>query len=109
MGTTSNAIFTGSSQFSTDFQNSITRAVNLASMPITQLKSVVTKRQSQSDALSGIDAKFAALQTAVQGVSQAIGGASFATEVSNTTAVSATVSNGAMAGTYTYDVQVTRV
>ena len=64
MGTTSNAIFTGSSQFSTDFQNSITRAVNLASMPITQLKSDVTKLQSQSDALSGIDAKFAALQSA---------------------------------------------
>src|SRR5205823_284466 len=105
MGTTSSAIFTGSSQFSTDFQNSITRAVNLASMPITQLKSDVAKLQSQSDALSGIDAKFAALQSAVQGIGQAMGGASFQTEVSNTAAVSATVSDGAMEGTYSIDVR----
>ena len=105
MGTTSSAIFTGSSKFSADFQNTITRAVGLASLPITQYKSDVTKLQSQSDALGGIDTKFAALQTAVQGISQAISGSSFQTEVSDTSAVSATVGDGALEGTYSVDVQ----
>ena len=95
MGTTSSAIFTGSSQFSADFQNTITRAVGLASLPITQYNSDVTKLQSQSDALGGIDTKFAALQTAVQGIADAMSGSSFQTEVSDTSAVSATVCAGA--------------
>src|SRR5215831_16837633 len=95
MGTTSSAIFTGSSKFSTDFQNTITRAVGLASLPITQYKSDVTNLQSQSDALGGIGTKFAALQTAVQGISQALSGSSFQTDISDTSAVSATLGEGA--------------
>ena len=108
MGTTSSAIFTGSSQFSQDFANSITRAVNLASQPITQMQADVTSLQNKSDALSnstGIGAQFAALQNAVQAISQAMSGSSFQTDVSNTSAVSATVNDGAMEGTYSVDVQ----
>lgn len=108
MGTTSGAIFTGSSQFSQDFATSITRAVNLASQPITQMQGDVTALQSQSDALSsttGIGSTFAALQSAVQAISQAMSGSSFQTDVSNTSAVSATVDDGALEGTYSIDVQ----
>jgi len=108
MGTTSSAIFTGSSQFSQDFANSITRSVNLASQPITQMQSDVTALQSQSDALSntsGIGSKFTALQNAVQAISQAMSGSSFQTDISNPSAVSATVADGAMEGTYSIDVQ----
>ncbi len=105
MGTTSSAIFTGSSQFSQDFQNSITRAVSIASLPITQMNTEVTHLQSQATALTGIDTLFTALQTAIQGIGQAIGGASFDTDISNTSAVNATVSDGAMEGTYSIDVQ----
>src|SRR5258707_8869155 len=104
MGTTSSGIFTGSSQFSADFQNSITRAVGLASLPISQYKSDVAKLQSQSDALGGIDTKFAALQTAVRGITDAMSGASFQTEISDTTVVSATLGDGAQEGTYSVDV-----
>jgi len=108
MGTTTSAIFTGSSQFSQDFQNSITRAVNLASQPITQMQADVKALQSQSDVLSGtngIDTQFAALQSAVQAISQAMSGSSFQTDISNTSALSATVSDGAMEGTYSIDVK----
>ena len=111
MGTTSSAIFTGSSQFSQDFANSITRAVNLASQPITQMQGDVKTLQSQYDALngttsaSGIGTQFAALQSAVQGISQAMNGSSFQTEVSNPSVVNATVGDGAMEGSYSIDVQ----
>jgi flagellar capping protein FliD len=111
MGTTTSAIFTGSSQFSQDFANSITNAVKLASIPITTMQGDVTNLQSQSDALmgtssaDGLSQKFAALQTAVQGISQAMSGSSFQTDVSNTAALSATVADGAMEGSYSIDVQ----
>ena len=108
MGSTSSAIFTGSSQFSQDFANSITRAVNLASQPITQMQDDVKSLQDQSDALtgsSGIGAVFASLQSAVQGISEAMSGSSFQTDISNTAAVSATVGDSAMEGSYTIDVQ----
>ena len=108
MGSTSSAIFTGSSQFSNDFAASITRSVGLASMPITQMQGDVTTLQSQSAALSnttGIGSKFAALQTAVQGISQAMSGSSFQTDVSNTSAVNVTVGDGALEGSYSIDVQ----
>ena len=109
MGTISSPIFTGSSQFSQDFSTAITNAVNLASLPITQMQGDVTSLQNRSTALSdptsGIAAKFAALQSAVQGISQAMSGSSFQTDVSNPSVVSATVSDGAMEGSYSIDVQ----
>ncbi len=81
MGTTS-AAFTGSSQFSTDFQNSIKRAVDMASLPITLMTKDVTTLQSQSDTLDTINTKFAALQTAVKGMSDAMSGSSFQADIS---------------------------
>jgi flagellar hook-associated protein 2 len=109
MGTINNPIFTGSSQFSQDFANTITNAVKLASLPITQLQNDVTTLQNQASALSnpstGIGARFAALQSAVQGIDQAMRGSSFQTDISNTSAVSATASDGAMEGSYSIDVQ----
>ena len=68
MATSSSSIFTGSSQFSQDFQNVISRATAIASLPITQLNTDKTNLSSQADALTGIDGKFKALQTAIQGI-----------------------------------------
>ena len=104
MGTTS-AAFTGSSQFSTDFQNSIKRAVDMASLPITLMTKDVTTLQSQSDTLDTINTKFAALQTAVKGMSDAMSGSSFQADISNTAVVSATLGDTALEGTYSIDVQ----
>ncbi|MEO8597958.1 MAG: flagellar filament capping protein FliD [Candidatus Solibacter sp.] len=105
MGTTSSTLFTGSSQFAADFQNSITRAVGMASLPITQMKRDVISLQGQSDALGTINTQFTALQTALAGITQAMSGASFQADVSDSSLVSATLGNGAMEGTYSVDVQ----
>ncbi len=104
MGTSSNAIFTGSSQFSQDFQNVITRAVKIASLPISQLNDDLTALQNESSALSGIDTKFAALQTAVNGIQDAVAGASFQATVSDPSVASVNLGDGVIEGNYSIEV-----
>ena len=101
---TSNAISTGSSQFSTDLQNVITRAVNIASLPLTQLNNGLTTLQTQSTDLKSVDSKFSALQSAVLGIQNAVAGASFQTTVSTPADLAATAGEGAAEGTYTVEV-----
>jgi flagellar hook-associated protein 2 len=104
MGTTSSAMFTGSSQFSADFQNVIDRAVAIASLPISQLNHDLTALENQSSDLSGIDSKFAALQAAVTGIGEAMTSA-FETDISDPAVVSATVGAGAVEGNYSIQVE----
>jgi len=104
MGTTSNAIFTGSSQFSQDLQSEVTRLVSLASLPITQMKNDLTNLQNQSTALTGLDSQFASLQTAVQQIQDAMGGSAFEATVSDPTKLSVSLGDGAMEGVYSVDV-----
>jgi flagellar capping protein FliD len=104
MATSSSSIFTGSSQFSQDFQNVISRATAIASLPITQLNADKTNLSSQADALAGIDGRFKALQTAIQGIGDSLTGSAFQATASDPTKVSVSVSNGAAEGDYTIDV-----
>jgi flagellar hook-associated protein 2 len=104
MSTSPNQIFTGSSTFAADFQSVITRAVAIASLPLNQYQNQKTDMTAQSDALTGLDGKFTALQTAIQNLDTATGPASYASTSSDPTAVKATIGSGAMAGTFTVDV-----
>ncbi len=104
MGATSNVAFTGSSQFSQDLQSVVKRAVDIASLPITQMKNDLTNLQSQSTALTGLDAKFAALQAAVRGIQDAMGGAAFVATVADPAKLSVSLGDGAMEGTYSVEV-----
>lgn len=104
MSTSPIQVFTGSSTFASDFQNVITRAVSIASLPLNQYQSEKTNMTAQSDALTGLDKTFSALQTAIQNLGTATGPASYTSSSSDPTSVQATVSTGAMAGTYTVDV-----
>lgn len=82
----------------------VNRAVAIASLPKTQLESDLTALEAQSDAMSGLDARFAALQTAVQGISDAMGGAAYQTEVSNEKLVHASLGDGAIEGVYSIEI-----
>ena len=104
MGTTSSTIFNGSSRFAQDFQNIITRATAIASLPISQLTNDKTHLSDQATALTGLDGKFTALQTAVENLEKAVGCSSFEAAVSDPTKLSVTLSDGAAEGTYTVDV-----
>jgi flagellar hook-associated protein 2 len=97
-------IFTGTSAYSQDFQNVIDRAVAIASMPITLLTDQQTTLTNQSNELSTVDSKFTALQTAIQGISDAMSGSSYQATISDTKAVSASLSDGVAEGVYSINV-----
>lgn len=97
-------IFTGTSAYSQDFQNVISRAVAIASMPITLLTDQQTTLSNQSNELTTIDTDFNSLQTAIQGISDAMSGSSYQTTVSDPTSVSASVSDGVQEGVYSIQV-----
>ena len=104
-GTSSGATFNGASSYSQDLQSTISRAVAVAELPITQLTNQQTALQSQANELSKIDQDLAALQAAVQGIGQALSGSAFQCDLSNPDAVSASVGDGAAQGSYSIEVE----
>jgi flagellar hook-associated protein 2 len=105
MSTSSTApiTFSGSSTYSSTFQQVITRAVGIASLPMQSLQSQVTTLSSQQTELSTLGADFNALQSSLQAVGSAAAGTPTA-QVSDSSAISATATAGALAGTYTIQV-----
>lgn len=104
MGTTTGALFNGTSRYSSDFQAVITRATAIASLPIRQLDNHKKELDDQTAAVTALDGKFGALQTAVDGIGRALGGASFAATVSDPAKVSVTLGDSAMEGNYSVEV-----
>jgi flagellar hook-associated protein 2 len=102
--TTSVPGFSGTSTYASDFQNAITRDVQIASLPITQLQSDQTALTAQSTELGTLDSKFTSLQSAVQAVDTAVSGSSFNTDVSDPNSLSANVSDGATEGNYSVQI-----
>ena len=95
--------FNGSSTYSSAFQQVITRAVNIASLPLQGLQTAVSELTSQQSALGTVGTDFNALQSAIQALGSASGGSTTA-HVSDTSSVSAAASAGALPGTYTIQV-----
>ena len=106
MGTSSTTptYFTGTSAYSTDFNNVVSRAVAIADLPITQLTNNQTALTNQSDELTKLDTKFAALQTAVAAIGTALGGSSFQASVSSDNVVDVSLADGAQEGYYAMNV-----
>jgi len=104
MASASSSIFTGNSRYSKDFQAVIDRATAIASLPISQLNNQKAALTDQTTALTGLDTKFVALQTAVDRLGQAIGSASFQSSVSDPAKVSVTLGDGAVEGNYAIEV-----
>ena len=107
MGTTSNtsnAIFTGSSQFSSDFQQVISRAVSLASLPMQSVQADVTTLTSQSTEWSTLNTKLGALQSAVNNLASAMGQGSYTVSSSTAAAATATLTGTPLAGSFTVEV-----
>lgn len=105
MATSSTApiTFSGSSTYSSSFQQVITRAVGIASLPMETLQNQVTNLNSQASTVGGLEAAFTALQQDLQGLDTAVAGSPSA-QSSDPAAVSATVAAGALNGTYTIQV-----
>ncbi len=101
----SSTMFTGTSRYSSDFNQVITRAVQIASLPITQLQSDVTDMTSQATEMGTLSSKFTDLQTAISDLDTAVQSGSLSVDVTDPTVLSATVSAGAIDGS-NYSVEV---
>jgi len=98
MSTTSTTQAPSSSKYSSDLQQVLARAVAIASLPLTQLNNQLTTLQNRSTALNSLNGKFSALQTALQGVSNAA--VSSSAEVSDKSVITAQSDLTAKPGSY---------
>lgn len=96
-------IFSGSSRYSTDFQSIIDRSVAISSLHLKLMKNQQADLSAQSSALSTLDQRFEALQTAIGNLQSSYGISSYSASASSS-AVSASVSSGVLEGTYSVDV-----
>jgi flagellar hook-associated protein 2 len=101
---TSSALFSGNSRYSSDFQAVIDRTLAIASLPISQLKAQKTALEDQTTAMTGLDGRFNAVQAAVDKIAAAVGGSSFDASVSDSTKLSVALANGAQEGNYSVEV-----
>lgn len=92
------SIFTGSSRYSSDLQQVLKRSVAIASLPLNLLNNQLTTLQNRSAALDSLDGKFAALLSAVQGISTAADSTS--ATVSDSHVLAAHSDSTALPGTY---------
>jgi flagellar hook-associated protein 2 len=107
MGTTTTstpAAFLGNSAFSTDLQAVITRAVNIASLPITQLQNQLNTLTGQQTELQTLGSKFQSVQNALDSIGSASSADSFAATVDDPSVASVSVGSGAQAGNYAVDI-----
>jgi flagellar hook-associated protein 2 len=91
--------FNGSSTYSSSFQQVITRAVAIASLPLQSLQQSVSDFTNQQSALTSLGANFTALQNAIQALGSV--GDSTTAQVSDPSVLTAATSAGAFPGTYT--------
>ena len=102
--TSSAATFTGSSAFSSDLQNVITRAVSIASLPMTQMQNEESTLTSQQSELQTFGTNFEAVQSSIDALNTAVGSGSYGATVDNQSVATATLGTGSLPGTYSIDV-----
>jgi flagellar hook-associated protein 2 len=107
MGSTTSALtpptFNGSSTFSSSFQQVLTRAVQLASLPMQQMQNNVNDLTNQQTALTQLENTFQSLDTALHSIGTASAGTSSAA-IADPTVASASTSSSALPGTYSIQV-----
>jgi flagellar hook-associated protein 2 len=95
---------TGSTNFSSDIQAAVTRAVAIASLPIQLLQADQTTVQGEASELGTLNNLFGAVQTSLQSVSSGTSNGALAATSSDTSVAQASLSGTASPGTYTVDV-----
>jgi flagellar hook-associated protein 2 len=100
----STSYFTGSSTYAAQLQQTITQAVNIASLPMQQLQTQQTSLTNQQTELQTLTSDFSSLQTAITALGNATGSGAFTSSVSDSSVASASISSGVMAGDYTLNV-----
>ena len=105
MSTSSTSIFNGTSRFSSDFQQVISRAVAIASLPINQLTNVKATLSGQATEVGTLQSKFSTLATALSTLNSAIGTSSLGASVSDSGIASVSITDGATPSSFSLEVQ----
>lgn len=95
---------TGSSTFSTDLQNSVNRAIQIASLPMQELQADQSTISGQTSELSTLSGLFNTLQSSIQSLGSAAGNNALTTSVSDNSVVEADLTGSALPGTYALQV-----
>jgi flagellar hook-associated protein 2 len=96
--------FTGVSKFASSLQQVLTRAVGIASLPLDSLQAGLTTFQNQQSAASNLNSTFSSLQQSVASLQTALSSTLLNTSVSDSSIISANVAQGALAGSYSIEV-----
>ncbi len=100
----STSYFNGSSSYAAQLQQTITQAVNIASLPVQQLQSQQATLEGQQTELQNVTSTFSAMQAAISALGSSTGVGAFSATVSQSSIASASISSGVMAGNYTLNV-----
>ncbi|HTW66611.1 MAG TPA: flagellar filament capping protein FliD [Bryobacteraceae bacterium] len=95
---------TGTSTFSTTLQDSVTRALEIAALPMQQLQNDQSTISNQTSELGTLSNLFGSLQTALQAISSGTGSSALTASASDSTVLSTNITGNALPGTYTVDV-----
>ncbi len=93
--------FTGTSSYSSDFQAILTRAVNIANIPLQQLENQDSTDLSKKTQLGTLNAAVSSLTSAVQALGSLASSGAISATSSNPAAVSVTATGATAAATYT--------
>ena len=97
--------FAGVSKFSTSLQSVLNRAVGIAALPLQSLNAGLTTLNERQSALQSLEASFLSLQQSVTSLQDVVKSNTLSSSVSDGSIVSATVATGALAGTYSIEVE----
>jgi flagellar hook-associated protein 2 len=101
---TSSVYFNGQSSYSTDLNNAISRAVAIATLPITLLQNDQNSLVSQQGEIQTLGSDFVAVQSAIDSLNTAAGSSSYGATVDTAAVATASTSAGVLAGTYSLNV-----
>jgi flagellar hook-associated protein 2 len=100
----SSTYFSGSSPYAAQLQQTISRAVTIASLPMEQLQAQQTTLASQQNELGTLTNAFSSVRTAIANLTNATGIGAISATVEDSSIATASISAGALAGTYTINV-----
>src|SRR5689334_672884 len=94
-------LFTGASRYSQDFSAVIDRQVGIASLGLTQMQQIRSKSGDEVTALKAVNTKITSLQAALQAVEDSFAKNAWQTTSTDSSAISASSTQGVAAGSYT--------
>lgn len=100
----SGSYFAGSSSYAAQLQQTITRAVGIASLPMEILQNQQNTLSGQQTELQNLTKSFSSMQSAINSLSNATGLGAYSASIADPSVATAFISSGVLAGNYNLNV-----